>query len=126
MGKRIIIKGADFSENGIHLPNSLTDKDCTIEKCGVYALTGELTNDPETYSAWNTSDFIDISGFTKLTFVKCGTAVNFGVAFYDESKQYISGVIYASQTGTTISIPSSAKYLRFSDYSEWDVELALN
>jgi hypothetical protein len=130
MGKRVIIKGADFSANGIKIPNvmDLTGSDCTVEQCGLYALTGQLTDDPTTYAAWSTSDFINIESASTLKFKKCGNASSFGIAFYSssETSDYISGVVYNTNlVGTTISVPHTAKYLRFCCYTGWEVELEL-
>ena len=118
MGKRIIIKGADFSENGFYLPNvlRLTEQECTVDSHGIVASSGELSSENQ---AWKASDFIDIKDLSTLTFTNVNEAANFGLSFYSSSNVsgFISGVAYRSTlVGTTINIPSDAKYMRFCSY----------
>lgn len=64
------------------------------------------------YNGWSATDFLDVSG-TSLTVVGLsGTSgqVSYN-AFYDTTKAFISNFSFTTQI---ISIPSTAKYVRFS------------
>lgn len=116
MGKKIIVKGADFSANGFRFSDvlTLTEEDCTIENKGLYAESGELSND--SFTAWKSSDFIDIEDLSLLTFISVSPAVSFGLSFYSTNNVsgFISGIKYATVVaGTTIDLPANAKYIRF-------------
>ena len=119
MGKRIIVKGADFSENGFQLPNVLvlTEQNCVNNNCGVMYQTGELSE--ATFDAWKASDLINIEGLSTLTFTSVYQGTNFGLAFFstDNVSGYISGIRYTNQIGSTVDIPEGAKYIRFCSYT---------
>lgn len=83
-----------------------------------------------TLNSWRASDFIDCSGvvgYVVTGFSATATiSVSVGVAvFYDSAQTYISGVGYVAGTSEyNISVPSNAKYVRFShlvDMSSYSV-----
>jgi hypothetical protein len=119
MGKRIIIKGADFSVNGFVSPNVLILDDtlCINKGCGVLYQSGELSDD--TYPTWSASDLVNIEGLSTLTFTSVYEGTNFGLAFFSSNdiNSYISGIRYDKQVGTMIDIPDGAKYIRFCSYN---------
>lgn len=61
------------------------------------------------------SDYIDISGYSKLTTESAYTS-DFN-AFYDASKVFVSAFSIAVGTDGTVAIPSNAKYMRVSTTS---------
>lgn len=71
-------------------------------------------------SAYNASGFINITGATQL-YLKVWR----GIAFYNASNIYISG-IPANPTGGTVQVPPNAVYVRFSTLvSEWNTLASL-
>lgn len=115
MGKVLIIKGADFSVNGInHI--DLDDSACTIFGEGIVYYTGlAVAND-----TFKRSDFIDIKGFEiiRLTYPK--STATFGIAFYSQANEdsYISGIKYDFQSDESYIIPTNASYARFCSSGE--------
>lgn len=117
MGRRLIIKDADFSANGIYLPaGEIYDwTDCPLTNSGINSATGELITD-STYKDWVASNYIEVGDNEVLVLLSAPGAQSFGLAFYDESKNFISGVPYkGNASGGTFSIPSNAYYIRFCD-----------
>lgn len=116
MGKRLVIKGADFSENGIYVPNEkeLNSDLCTIANSGINYTNGELVTG-DTYHVWYASDFVEIEDSSTLTIIQAPNANSFGLAFYSSNKTFISGIGYGEvyQTGGIFSIPANAEYIRY-------------
>lgn len=121
MGRRIILKGVDFSKNGIYEPIGV-DIDgsvCTILSSGINANTGELITS-DTYKDWIASDFVDISSYKFIFKIYSTKASSFGLAFYDADDKYISGLVYTTLKNETIKIPQKAKSIRFCAYKSSD------
>ncbi len=75
---------------------------------------------------WITSDYVDISAYSKLQMtmpITTATSTNSGCAFYDASKTYISGVNVTfgatamSVETKDITVPAGAVYIRTMWYS---------
>lgn len=62
------------------------------------------------------SDYIDIAKFAggTMTLSVSYSSPLAGLAFYNSSKSFISGVQYSKQNNASVSIPSNAAYVRFS------------
>lgn len=80
-------------------------------------------------ASWAAStDYIDISNYAKIKYSRTAStsgSIASGVAFYDESKQYVSGTAGAVNQATGAYIdgfevypPSTAKYARFTTYAD--------
>ncbi|MBO7133885.1 MAG: hypothetical protein J6W06_06995, partial [Bacteroidales bacterium] len=72
-------------------------------------------------SVFTATDFIDIRAFSSITYKRLyttATSVNTGIAFYDASKTYISGVISVKNADTrhyewyTPNMPANAAFVR--------------
>lgn len=79
------------------------------EKSEVGYYVNQVYGNMEANSAYTCSDYISIEGGATYTFSKYSSGQR--VAFYDSSKKYISGTL---DGGATFTVPSNAKYLRFS------------
>ena len=95
---------------------NLFDKDATDTNNG-YVLSQVLNDDGTmrtAYTGWATSEYISINEGS-YTFVGV-QGVYPSICWYDQSKQYIGGVAYGVSTkiNKTVSLPSGAKYVRFS------------
>lgn len=81
---------------------------------------GNVTN--STSSALNASDYIDISGCTQILYqhghIDMGSTTKHGMAFYNSSKAWVSGIIATRISGTTYftlevaDVPENAVYCR--------------
>ena len=96
------------------------------DKWIMYA-TGEVTS--ESTSTWNHTDYVDVSKYVRIAYKRSKhTIANpaVGMAFYNASKVYISGVQAAknqSETGYEaelyeVEVPENAVYARFSYYKD--------
>ena len=91
----------------------------SFQDLGPVISTDGTTNDSNKSSYH--SNYVDISAYYKLSLTVLTTisttSVN-GLAFYDESKQYISGLNYTGGTATytydrqEVEVPYGAKYIR--------------
>lgn len=124
MGKILIIKGADFSTNAVDtmdIEPSWTSLDFTIveNEGGIDSRRGDSGSASAKYASTGYVNLTEYAG-GKLKYKNIGSLNNDsykGMAFYNSSKVYISGVrgltddsIY---TETVIDIPSNAAYARF-------------
>lgn len=83
--------------------------DCTIVG-GIYATNGNF--DP-TFTLWESTDYVDVSAFSQFALDVFYPATNFGIAWYDSSKAFISGIKYGSTVmKESGSIPQGAAYVR--------------
>lgn len=103
--------GANLSELGSFVGGSEL---FVFKEIGLNWHTGEVSN----YPKWETTDFIEIKdGYTIKTRVDPGT--NFGIAFYDENKNYLYGTNeYNGQELKTHQIQTSVKYIRICNQYE--------
>lgn len=84
--------------------------------------TGNLENSISTSS----SNYVDVSRFLKILYlrIKTTTSSDMGMAFYNESKQYISGqhaIVNQTTAGselTELAVPEGAKYARFTYWTD--------
>jgi hypothetical protein len=117
MGKKLVIKGADFSNNAvpiviIDVTTEYTIADLPNSEYGIKATTGVLTP----FENWKASDFVELSESNTIVLTTSTTAGTFGLAFYSANNEssYISGVISASHVDAELTIPTNTKYVRFS------------
>lgn len=97
---------------------TLADKNSNFVVGAIYYGVGVVQT---TETSYRTTDYIDISDYEKLDVTMITNAVfnNWGLCFFDVSKQYISGIA-PNTTGSdsyetrTISVPSGAVYIRVS------------
>ena len=134
MAKRLIIKGADFSENGISVWNDITSR---FEMSAGYTVK-HADGTEGTSSAYQCNRTrVDISGFTKIKLLvpKTRTASpSAGIAFYSSSDSnasgFISGVAFNSDTSMasstieerTLDVPANATHIKvtyWADHSEY-------
>ena len=111
------------------LPIDLAKKTTYTTGKGVQYNNGNLRNS----SGASATDYIDITGISSITYTKIGFASTSdvtGIAFYDASKVYISGVRVSrgvSNPGYRISVeevPENAVYVRLTKVNSWgDVHL---
>lgn len=67
---------------------------------------------------WDISKYISVPlGITKFTAVRI-TGVAPSICFYDASKKFISGEAYNNRRDFDISIPTNAKFFRFSSFTK--------
>ena len=89
--------------------------------------TGALSS--STTSTYSATDYVDISKFSEIEFKRPGTtnsSSSAGMAFYDASKTYISGIVVALNKATAgylsemlrCDVPTDACYARFSVYQD--------
>ena len=79
---------------------------------------GTLTS----YACWQSTGFVDISGYAALKYELAGHRYLYSLSFYNEQKKFISGVSTDSIIGYTIlqghvPVPEGAKYARFADFT---------
>lgn len=78
----------------------------------IYGHNGELGNVSGYAATVTYIPCTDLQG--KTITINHTKGANVGVAFYDESKVYISGVRYQNATSITVTVPENAIYYRFS------------
>ena len=111
-----------YSESKV-FPNDITDAFKWNEGYAISATYGGMLADKN----WVASDYVDISAYTSIEIVT-GDTVNanttLGIAFYDASKNYISGVVHTDKVGNeygilvhNLTIPENAVYVRTTWYS---------
>ena len=84
---------------------NLFDKTAVILDKILNATTGIISNDNNSF----VSDYVEVIEGATYNY---NLGVQFGTAFYDRNKTYLSGSAYT----TTFTIPSGAKYIRMSAY----------
>ncbi len=76
-----------------------------------------------TYTAWVSTDYIEIDGFYGIEYELAAHKLLQSVAFYTAEKQYISGIGTTSMLSSTTTVmgfttvPENAKYARFISYT---------
>lgn len=109
MGKKIIIKGADFYQNSLPVPGELRSVDFEGEW-----IQGNISADGiETYGGSNCfiRSFVDVTD-TELNIIElndCGLRL----VFYDTNKDFIS-YVDTIRRPLSFTTPSETKYVRFS------------
>ena len=132
MGKNLIIKGADFSANGIFAPLSplWTDSKAWVARSSLVTFGTTATS-----SQFKASNKIALpGGATSLKYTRCiyttsgGVSSGFGLVFWDNNGGALSGdEIPAGTRDVTeveISIPSGAKSVSFTYFMSTDVEFS--
>lgn len=116
---------AKQSDMNMHLPTNLANVTFTSGKYVRFS-TGALTNS----SAGSASDYIDVSGLTKIVYTKVfltqSSVTTWGISFYDASKVYISDSgVRAGYNADTIhyelaeaDVPATAKYVRITKHND--------
>lgn len=113
--------GVDVSKK-----RNLFNKDSSTSKTRVSGADGTL----DTFSTLtcSVSDFIDVSGMSRITIsgnVTVQNATSHRYAFYNSNKNFITGLVNDTEYGTflnaTIDVPSNAKYFRFNFMPQDDV-----
>lgn len=71
---------------------------------------------PVTYNGWSATDFIEVTPNEVLT---CAVSdrQNYN-SWYDENQTYISNFGFSTLGYLTIQVPSNARYVRFSNYTQ--------
>lgn len=113
MGKSLIIKGADFSQNGLD-GGTLHDRTITGNQMswtrGKYIQYSDGT--AASLNGFNYSDAIEVAdGYANLVISHCWSS---GGAFYDSNMNYLGGIYTSGDetTPTTHAIPSGTRYVR--------------
>lgn len=109
MGKKIIIKGADFNKNSLPIPNELSSADFVGEWTqGSISPTDGSIVESETNCC--VAFFVDVTGLELNTIEVngCGLALY----FYDTNKAFISHVETTLEPLSFVT-PSNTKYVRF-------------
>lgn len=100
----------DASVIGRSVSRAYTHNDCTVKGRFIYRSDGSIASN----TSFDCSDFLPVFG-TSLTLTASWTGTNAGIAFYDSSRAFISGIAISSQQGTSYAIPSTAKFIRLSN-----------
>lgn len=103
------LKNVDMSEVSSE-PYNLFDGVITIEN-GYLKQDGGLSGS----NNFDISDYIKVVGGTNYTLENVSGG-NPSICFYDENKNYISGVGYSGETTINITTPNNCSYVRFSIY----------
>ena len=101
-----------------------------------YSVKGKALNSvgAETANAdWNCTDYIALSDYTVLQYCLSTKSSISSLAFYDENKQYISGMTSSGTVGSDgyaiaiyqETIPSNAAYVRFSNHEKFALSSAI-
>lgn len=113
MGKTLVIKGADFSQNGMD-GGVLHDK--TIHGNDMSWTSGKFINasdgQPRKLNTFNCSNAIPVAdGYVNLIISHCWSN---GGAFYDAEMTYLGGISVDSDTTspTTHAIPNGTRFVR--------------
>ena len=96
-------------ENGKAVENIVTTPTLTVNTA-INSTNGEYTTGMA--NTFASTDYIDITGAVSIVHTFFGYG-NYGFAFYDATKEYISGT---KNVMTITDIPSNAVYIRFTDY----------
>ena len=120
----MLVKGSTapstYVPYGYEIPISLQggnlfDKDATdVDKGFVENKYLKSNNTMVGNANWNISEYIDVQSLAKYLLVYGSDNETPGVCYYTSEKEYISGLSYNNQTDIILSIPSNAKYIRFS------------
>lgn len=111
------------TNNILQLNNPTPIEWYAAKNAGISNSTGEEVAS----SAFTATDYIDIRAFSSITYKRLhttATSVNTGIAFYDASKTYISGVISVKNADTrhyewyTPNIPANAAFVRCTMFKE--------
>lgn len=105
--------GTEFGELNSNLNEQGLFKKTTIKiNSGISYENGGVYTAEKTFS----TDYINVSGYTKITCNKYSFTNNIlWGAFYDSSKNYISGF---NQNSKTITVPNNANYIRLTFMNE--------
>ena len=87
--------------NNAQLPANKIKWTTVLNESGAQSSTGNIVSAP----GYVATDFMDISGSTKIAFLSCYTCV-----WYDSNQEYISGKIYPGEE----NVPEGAAYARCS------------
>ena len=109
----------EFTEGGWICPTAQVDVNGNIIKNTYINATN---GDEVKYTSWDSTDFIDVGGYTKVAIAYEGTTpVNSYSAMYDSKKKYVSKISVAVNTidlekGNIVilKIPENVKYIRLS------------
>lgn len=108
MGKKIIIKGADFNKNSLPSPNELSSADFVGEwtQGSISATNGSME---ESKTNCCVAFFVNVTGLelNRIEVNGCGLSL----AFYDTNKVFISHVETANNPLSFVT-PSNTKYVR--------------
>ena len=64
---------------------------------------------------WAVSEYIDISGISTLSAKRLNTSsTTTAICFYNDNKEYVSGISYNGTSSQTFTVPNGAKYCRVS------------
>lgn len=91
-------------------PTFTTEKAIRVDNGNIQILSG--------YSTWAISDFIPIpSGVSRILSNAVSAATAYGLAFYDSSKNFISGSSLANYSSFNVAVLNTYKFLRFTSYN---------
>lgn len=120
MGKKLIIKGADFSANAISEEINITSLFTNWVQFKYIGIADGEVHNSSSPSSYASIDYLDISRFTriKITLPEMSVQAVVGAAFYDSNQSPIlpgmgGGISsQAKMTEYTFDVPSNAKYIR--------------
>lgn len=109
MGKKIIIKGADFYKNSLPAPSELSSVDFVGEwiQGSISTTDGSVV---ESSTNCCVAYFVDVTGLGLNTIEVNGCGLS--LSFYDTNKDFISHVETTLEPLSFVT-PSNAKYVRF-------------
>ena len=100
----------------------ITDQFLWTVGTAIQATTGKQVADGN----WQSSNYVDISGYDTIEIVTANTAASttvYGIAFYDSNKNYVSGIRHTDGSGVygtllrVIDVPDNVVYIRTTWYS---------
>ena len=117
--------GADLGEINAAIKMSDTELSYTYAEGTLIRYANGNTSSS---SQSNATNYVDIGGYDKIRYARVKTtqtsAPAAGMAFYDESKTYISGLVSAYNQDANgyddyeLAVPANAKYARFTFYQD--------
>lgn len=132
MGKKIIVKGADFSANGFMEPEVLSPT-WTDSKALVARDSSQDYGDAKTSTTFKISNKLDVGQHLTLTYTRPnfttggGVQSGYGTVFYDSSNNPVGGDEIPKGTGVmvvTINIPENAATVAFTYFMETEVSFS--
>lgn len=113
MGKKIIIKGADFYQNSLPIPGEFRSEDF-VGKWIQGSISKDDGSDIQNDEVCYVKSFVDVTdtGLNRIVANGCGLAL----VFYDTNKNFIDSVETPNESGynfLSFTTPSETKYVRF-------------
>lgn len=117
----------DIASEVAYLSNNQIGHELCIFAKTMIVATGDSEGSESSWANASASGYISCVGGGKLLLSTNSQAASSGIAFYDKEKNVIKGfgVRYNKQSGTIVSIPLNAYFLRFTAFENEDLSISI-